>query len=312
MKTVTVVGSGIIGLTTAIALQEKGFQVTILAKECYEKTLSSKVGAIWFPFEIYPLEKANLWAAMSYQRYKKEARKKSGVTFIPFISAYTVKSNIDWIQQLPEGAVREATKEELPSGMRMGHVACVPLAEPPFYLPYLFQLFLDSGGTFRKQTITSIEVLSRLDDWVVNCTGLGAKILCNDDAMYPIRGQILRCAKLNTMSFADGTRKGNLCYVINRSEDAIIGGTDYKNDWNMNTNMADTDLILNRLNGFNVSAEVPKIKEIVVGLRPGRTAVRFEFDPVHANLFHNYGHGGAGYTVAWGCATELATIMSSK
>lgn len=312
MKSVTVVGSGIIGLTSAIALQEAGCQVTIVAKERYENTLSNKVGAIWFPFEIYPKELANHWAVLSYSRYKLEEQKGNGVTFIPFISAYTSESNSDWIQQLPEGTVREATKEELPFGMETGHLACVPLAEPHLYLPHLFQRFLEHGGLFKQQTITSTEELSALDNWVINCTGLGAKVLCEDEALYPIRGQILRCAKLKTMSFADGTRKGKLCYVINRSKDSIIGGTDYENDWNTAIDVADTNLILHKLSGFNVHDEVPEIEEILVGLRPGRATVRFELDAMHPNLFHNYGHGGAGFTVAWGCALELAGIISSS
>jgi D-amino-acid oxidase len=49
MKSVTVVGSGIVGLTTAIILQEAGFQVRVLAKDKFENTLSQKVGAVWFP-----------------------------------------------------------------------------------------------------------------------------------------------------------------------------------------------------------------------------------------------------------------------
>ena len=52
MKSATVIGSGIIGLTTALKLQEAGYAVTIVAKEIFSDTLSSKVGAIWFPFQI--------------------------------------------------------------------------------------------------------------------------------------------------------------------------------------------------------------------------------------------------------------------
>ncbi|WP_296703803.1 FAD-dependent oxidoreductase [Algoriphagus sp.] len=309
MKSVTVVGSGIIGLTSAIILQESGFEVKIVAKEKFEKTLSNKVGAIWFPYEIQPIEKTNFWASLAYKRYLAEANPEIGITFLPFLNAYTDKSNNDWIKQLPLGKVREARKNELPQGIEMAFIGEVPLAEPRLYLPYLFEKFLANGGLFENREIGSLEEVSGLGDWVINCTGLGAKALCEDNDLHPMRGQILRCEKMELPSFADPTKKGALLYVINRSEDTIIGGTDYEDDWNENTEPADTDKILERFNASGIQQN-PQIKEVLVGLRPKRSSVRFEFDPKYPTIFHNYGHGGAGYTVAWGCAMEVAEILS--
>ncbi|MTI41550.1 FAD-dependent oxidoreductase [Fulvivirga lutimaris] len=310
MKSVTVVGSGIVGLTSAIVLQENGSTVTIVAKEHYSKTLSSKVGAIWFPFEIEPAKKANKWAALSYQRYQEEAKNGNDVSFIPFLTAYTSESNTKWTEQLPAGAVRNATPEELPKGIEKAFVSNVPLMEPLKYLPFLFNRFIENGGHFEKSGIASLKEMSSLNSLVVNCTGLGAKELCNDNELIPMRGQILRCAKLNTPSFAEPTKKGALTYVINRSGDSIIGGTDYENNWNVNIEKSDTDLILSRFESLGLDNKTPQILEEMVGLRPKRKSVRFEFDQSFNNIFHNYGHGGAGFTVAWGCAIELSEILS--
>lgn len=311
MKSVTVVGSGIIGLTTARSLQEAGFQVRIVAKEKFATTLSSKVGAIWFPFEIAPKEKSNVWASRAFYRYQEEINPKNGVTFIPFINAYTSESNNEWVQQLPPGSVHEVPKDKLPDGMEQGLISEVPLVEPGLYLPHLFEAFLSNGGTFLHEEIFSLAELAALDQWVVNCTGLGAKAICQDEELYPIRGQILRCSKLKEQSFADPTKKGALLYLINRSEDAVIGGTDYDQDWNEAEDPKDTELILDRLKKSGIHQE-PEILEVLVGLRPKRSAVRFEFDPDFLNVFHNYGHGGAGFTVAWGCALELAEIIKKE
>ncbi|MBN7812234.1 FAD-binding oxidoreductase [Algoriphagus sp. H41] len=311
MKSATVVGCGIVGLTAAIALQEAGFRVKIVAREKHGNTLSAKVGAIWFPFEIQPKEKANAWASLAYLRYQQDLSPHSGVSFIPFTTAYTAESNSDWTELLPKGAVRKALPSELPRGMETAFISLVPLAEPTHYLPYLFQRFVENGGSFEAVEIASLEELAALDRLVVNCSGLGAKQLCQDEDLHPMRGQILRCEKLPVASFANPTKKGALSYVINRSEDCVIGGTDYENDWNENADPADTELILARLKDTGVSEE-PRILETVVGLRPRRSAVRFEFDPVYAGVFHNYGHGGAGFTVAWGCALELAKILETK
>jgi D-amino-acid oxidase len=309
MKAVTVIGCGIVGLTSAIKLQEKGFQVTIIAKERFDKTLSSKVGAVWFPFEIHPKEKANKWAAHAYKEYQADVKEGNGVAFFPFVTAYNEESNNDWTLLLPVGTVRKALASELPKGIDNAFISTVPLAEPQLYLPYLFKKFIENGGVFKDQEITNLEEASTLNTFVINCTGLGAKELCNDADLQPMRGQILRCKKMDIPSCADATKKGALSYVINRSEDCVIGGTDYENDWNIKVEKSDTELIINRLLDGGLSPKEPEIIEEIVGLRPKRSAVRFEFDDDFPNVFHNYGHGGAGFTVAWGCAIELAEIF---
>ncbi|HLT53138.1 MAG TPA: FAD-dependent oxidoreductase [Flavobacteriaceae bacterium] len=309
-KTVTVLGCGIVGLTSAVTLQEQGYQVTLVAKARFDQTLSSKVGAIWFPFEIQPKEKANRWSALAYQKYQQDVKVGNGVRFIPFITAYNTESNIDWVAQLPKNAVRKALSEELPKGIEAAFISIVPLAEPSMYLLYLFKQFTKNGGRFIQREIRSLDEASNLDTLVINCTGLGAKDLCQDSDLQPMRGQILRCKKMNVPSFADSTKAGALSYVINRSEDCIIGGTDYINDWNTQIETRDTDLILKRFQSHcEPTQNSPDILETLVGLRPKRSAVRFEFDSQFPTIFHNYGHGGAGFTVAWGCAIELANIV---
>jgi len=310
MKTITVVGSGIVGLTSALMLQEKGFNVSIIAKENHEKTLSNKVGAVWFPFEVHPVEKANIWATLAYTKYESEIIAGNGVSFMPFMIAYTPESDTSWTEKLPKRNVREALKSELPLGIDMAKVANVPLAEPPLYLPHLFKRFIDNGGSFEEREITSLSELSNLDTIIINCTGLGAKNLCDDADLHPMRGQILRCKKMGLPSCVNSINKGALSYIINRSEDCIIGGTDYENDWNLKIEQEDTDLVIKRLKESGLTNKTPEVLEELVGLRPRRSAVRFEFDEKHSNVFHNYGHGGAGFTVAWGCAIELAEIFS--
>lgn len=311
MKSVTVVGSGIVGLTSAIILQEAGFRVRIIAKNKFENTLSQKVGAVWFPFEINPKEKTNIWATLAYYRYQTDVKPGNGISFIWFLNAYNSESNNDWVEQIPKGKVREAGIEEMPKGMEKGLIAEVPLAEPPLYLPYLFETFLENGGTFEQASISNLKEMTMLDTHVINCTGLGAKEICKDEDLHPMRGQILRCEKTGVPSFADPTRKGALLYVINRGNDCVIGGTDYTNDWNKNPDPADTQKILSRLQAAGISQK-PEILEVVVGLRPVRSSVRFEFDPHYSNIFHNYGHGGAGFTVAWGCAIELGELLKKN
>lgn len=49
-----------------------------------------------------------------------------------------------------------------------------------------------------------------------------------------------------------------------------------------------------------------------MGLRPVRPSVRLEAEVLDGGvvLVHNYGHGGAGVTLSWGCALEVtATVL---
>lgn len=46
-----------------------------------------------------------------------------------------------------------------------------------------------------------------------------------------------------------------------------------------------------------------------VGHCPTRPTIRFERDPRRTNVIHNYGHDGAGFTLAWGCAADLPKLL---
>ena len=46
------------------------------------------------------------------------------------------------------------------------------------------------------------------------------------------------------------------------------------------------------------------------GLRPVRPLVRLETERIgESRVVHNYGHGGAGVTLSWGCAAEIREML---
>lgn len=50
--------------------------------------------------------------------------------------------------------------------------------------------------------------------------------------------------------------------------------------------------------------------ETITGLRPDRPSVRVEAEPIgRALCIHNYGHGGDGVTLSWGCAREVVNLV---
>jgi D-amino-acid oxidase len=58
----------------------------------------------------------------------------------------------------------------------------------------------------------------------------------------------------------------------------------------------------------------PNANPPIAGLRPHR-AKSYRLEPEllgNKLVVHNYGHGGAGITMSWGCAQEVIDIISSR
>jgi D-amino-acid oxidase len=55
------------------------------------------------------------------------------------------------------------------------------------------------------------------------------------------------------------------------------------------------------------------VLDSVAGLRPGRPEVRLEVDEdlLPVPVVHNYGHGGSGVTISWGCAAEVTALVGT-
>ncbi|MCB0580932.1 MAG: FAD-binding oxidoreductase [Phaeodactylibacter sp.] len=310
MRAITVLGAGVSGLTTAVRLIEAGFPVRILAKEPPEKTTSAVAAAIWFPYEAEPAAKVNRWSAESFGVFSELARQPgAGVRMTDFLVLTRPGPDNSWKDGLPAGTVREARVEELPPGYEMGYMANVPLAETQAYLPYLLKRFLDGGGEVQIREVKAVGPLLQEGHIVVNCTGLGARELFGDETVYPIRGQVVKVQKNGpAQSMVDSMVKGSLAYIIERSNCIVLGGTDYDNDYNRQPSEEDTQTILARCRQLEQRLGAPVVIQALAGLRPKRPAIRCEKEEGR-NVFHNYGHGGAGFTVSWGCADEIRAAI---
>lgn len=310
MKPITILGAGVSGLTTAVRLIEAGCPVRILAKEPPERTTSAVAAAIWFPYEVAPVDKANRWSAESYCEFARLASLPgTGVRMVDFLVLTRPGLDNSWKEELPPDAVREARPEELPPGYEMGLMVRVPLAETQIYLPYLLERFRKAGGEVVVQEVKEAEPLLEAGQIVVNCTGLGSRELFGDETVYPIRGQVARVQKKGPVqSMADAMDKGRLAYIIERSDCIVLGGTDYDNDYNRQPTEADTEAILARCRQMEQRLGTPVVLQALAGLRPKRPAIRCEKEEGR-NLIHNYGHGGAGFTVSWGCADDVRAAI---
>ena len=313
----TVVGSGVVGLTTAITLQSAGWQVRVLSAAPIEALTSHLAAAVWFPTHAGPPVAVARWGAHTFEVLAAQARQPgSGVVMRESLTLYRHAPEVPaWAAAVRE--LRPARAAELPTGYTHGFRFVVPLVEMPVHLPWLVAQFRTAGGTIRVVSITSLEEVVD-DGWselVVNCAGLAARELAADPTVYPVRGQIVRVTNPGlTMSMRDEFHPAGRAYIHPRTDDCILGGTLDEHRWDTGIDHVQAESILARCTELEPRLVDARVLEHVVGLRPARPTVRVEESATgsgRARLLHNYGHGGSGVTLGWGCALDLAALAAS-
>src|SRR5690242_20904275 len=83
-EAVIVVGSGVVGLTTAVVLAESGRRVRVWAREPAERTTSAVAGGLWWPYRIEPEPLVGAWALVSLAVYEGFAHRpdETGVRLV--------------------------------------------------------------------------------------------------------------------------------------------------------------------------------------------------------------------------------------
>jgi D-amino-acid oxidase len=165
-KKITVAGCGVIGLTTAVLLQEDGYEVMIVTRDLPKQTTSNKAAAFWFPYHVRDSREILQWSMASYEKF--EALSKAGESGVSMIPVFKLGNEITEIEQriketLPEGRFRPLTADELRGNFESGWHIEVPLIETPIYLPYLLNEFVKLGGKIAEHEIESLdELLQRI------------------------------------------------------------------------------------------------------------------------------------------------------
>jgi D-amino-acid oxidase len=239
-----------------------------------------------------------------------EADPTAGVHTTTLLELFAEPAPDPWWKDSITGFCRLAP-EELPPGYHDGYRVDVPVIETPVYMRYLLERFRTLGGTVEERSVDGLSDRFREARVVVNCAGLGARELVGDDDLFPIRGQVVRVrAPQVRRCVVDDYGPNAIAYVIPRSADCILGGTADEGDWNLTPDPETALAILRRCSRMVPALEHAEVLEHRVGLRPGRREVRLELERVGEGsaVIHNYGHGGAGFTLSWGCADEVAAL----
>ena len=306
-----VVGAGVSGLSSAIRLLENDWKVSIWASEVSPNTTSDIAAALWYPFLSAPVEKTDIWGSETYDVMKVLSRFPGTGIVMTQTYEYFRETQLDpsWKDSVDNF---ERLTEKLPSDYVECFSFIVPIIEMPIYLKWLTKRYTELGGSFKMKTVSDFSVLPEEFDIVVNCTGLASGSLLEDDEVYPIRGQILR-VKTEIKEMHLDQQIPTLSYIVPRSNDMILGGVAQKDNWNLNPTEKDRDFILEKCSKVIPELENVNILEQLVGLRPGRTSVRLEKEFIFDKpLIHNYGHGGSGVTLSWGCADDVVELANES
>ncbi|CAJ0602658.1 unnamed protein product [Cylicocyclus nassatus] len=309
---ICVIGAGIIGLSSAVAIQENvpDVKVTIVTSD-FSPNLTSDIAAGLIEPYLSGIdeESVNRWTRETIKHIRKYMKDypNGGAQEM---SGYRFSQNPDtpsWISLMDNVHVLspEEVEQKHPLPQKSGLFYTTLYLQPTKYLQFLHKKFLSNGGVFVKKRIERFEELGSDYACIVNCAGLAAKKLVDDHLLHPIRGQIIRvrCPAVKHFFIDDQS------YVLLNDDCIILGGTADADEWNTAVDGTTAKRIM-EYNKRNVPAlETCEVISHHVGLRPGRRNVRLELEQRQVPVVHNYGHGGSGVTLFWGCALDVAKIV---
>jgi D-amino-acid oxidase len=301
MTDVIVVGGGVIGLTAAVRLQERGADVTVWTADEPGGTVSSVAAAVWYPSMTDGDSRVLEWATRTYEEFGRQI----GDGVPGMLLRRTRMLLRETVTELPWWAAAAGRVEfgEADDPYQKQLVFDAPLAEMGAYLPWL-------RGQIRQiicRRVQSLDEAAAEAPVVVNATGLAAGRLCGDPLVHPVRGHVVIVENPGLdESVRDETGP---TYVHPRSSDVVLGGTFDVGRGDTTPDPAEAAAIVERCTALVPELRGAPIIGDRIGLRPARTGgARVERD---GRIVHAYGHGGAGMTLSWGCADEVARLALS-
>ncbi len=301
---VVVVGAGVVGLSCAVRLLEAGHRVDVLARDLPLETTSSVAAAIWYPYLALPQDRVTAWGKAAYAEFARQAGQGVDGVAMRHGTELLRRALPDpwWVDAVP--ALDRVPPRE-PYADAWSFVT--PVIDMPRYLGWLRERVLDAGGSLTRMA------LARLPEapLVVNCSGLGSRALAGDPSTRPVRGQVVVVEQfgLDEWWLAEEGPAGEVpTYVVPRTEDVVLGGTDEDGDWSRSPSPEVADDIVRRAVALVPEVAKARVLRHRVGLRPARPEVRLERV---GDVIHCYGHGGAGVTLSWGCADEVLGLAET-
>jgi glycine/D-amino acid oxidase-like deaminating enzyme len=252
---IAVVGSGVMGLTSARLLQDAGWEVTIYTRDVARHTTSNVAAGEWSPFSVHDADvssdafKAQLsWAArIAHHAYTNLGGFDYGIRWL---ETYTLSDSPDagedegeFADLFPYTATLGPGEHPFPSAYV--HRIVTMQIDPAVLLRRLTQDFQIAGGRYVIRNFKDrADVLSLSEPVIFNCSGLGAAKLFDDTELVPAKGQLvflLPDPGVDYMTFGGGQ---GMLHMFPRSDVLLLGGIFKLNDYTMHVEPDETTRIV--------------------------------------------------------------------
>lgn len=313
---VAVLGTGVIGLSTALEARYRDLAVTVYYSGYLSTTCSAKAAASFKPHEVFYDDRAHQMLLSGWQAFARMQKDHptSGVrlhTHWEAASAPKVHERyLEVMQNVEIFAAREA-----PGAYQHSWKYDTFFIDMSLYLPWLRAHLESLGVRFVRVESQRFATLADLadvpEDVAFNCTGLGARTLCQDNAVYAIKGQVVLVKPRPALDWsisADGF------YMYPRRHDTVLGGTTEHHVYSEHNDEAVTQVLLRAHRRLLPDLTPEDVLGVAYGLRPYRkSGVRVEKETVgNTTVIHNYGHGGAGVTLSLGSAKMALDLLGAS
>jgi D-amino-acid oxidase len=271
--------------------------------------------ALWYPYRALPRDRVTRWSRETYVELAAvaESDPAAGVRLVPGRELVRgARSEPWWRDAVP--TLKHVVPADLPAGYRDGWELSLPVADMQRYLPWLERRLAAQGASVSEGRVESIDEALRAAPIVVNCAGHAAGRLAGDDTVYPIRGQVVLVERPAAFGewLLDQSDERALTYVVPREETVVLGGTAEVGNEDTDPDPTTARSIVARCAALVPALAGAPVVAHRVGLRPGRPTVRLEAERRPDGLVVQcYGHGGAGVTLSWGCAAEVAGLLET-
>jgi D-amino-acid oxidase len=382
---VLVVGSGAIGLRTALELIRRNVSVVLKSPRhpLHPSTCSVGAGGLWMPFHVND-HRASRWATETLDELMPLAHDPNSnlAEIVPAVvlmrqhagpgidefATYKYKSTpgeqmeteklpewssdkrllfqhltvemLSW-QNIVNQLLIPPEQELVEAGYKHAYFFKPPIVNAPAMLEHLLlevttgaeQVDVETGVEYQSMDEMRADAKSLGCDAVVNCTGLGAAKLCNDDQLIGARGILLSFDRKTTVRRAavrDGLYGPNKhdavimseeepwgtdtapAYMIPRGDSIVVGGSYLEGDTEQSIRPEERERLMKNADIMGIDIDKSTSISDWTGFRPFRSTVRCEIDPDVSDdvrVVHSYGYGGSGWTVNVGAAKEAADIL---